>query len=553
MSHLMCNSDVMVETDKAGAGQQVPSLDDNKNEKIDQSSRVMEANTEIGFLLGSVEEEAGETVPIEGGESQMPFGGTDECWVLSVTLGKVSGMPSENSASASLANASSSPHQLSRAPVTRLPDKLATESEIKSSELPKVQPSLFSDMAVIGKTKEVSYGDLVVSGEEVNVGLPSSKLAIELDFHPIRGSLAEMLRPKLTVPMDETIAPVLDTSAWQRSVPILIQPGKLEEPPVFPRVYEDVIRTSSHADHSNNALGVRAMLAEAGVVSIVQQQKSNEMHEPAFQTAFPDAQFKGEFAIPSNGSAKEQKGNVTGGASKAMPIDAQVPYDQAIKVVEGQRIHFSAKQAFSSVFADSKPEVGFTVLRSSITDRQKDNLAEQVFGGVQNGLNVSGEQATATVGRSTGNLPPEVALRTHIVHQIVRAARMHISDSSADITLRLDPPNLGIVHLNVAAERGVMTANLKVATEAVKQALEADLSMLRESLADAGIHVDAISVTVGDDLTPSWDWQAGEHANAKSHNAQPNGNHAAIPGDSEVEKFSSEMRLVTVGRFDYLA
>lgn len=298
-----------------------------------------------------------------------------------------------------------------------------------------------------------------------------------------------------------------------------------------------MISTSSHADHSSNALGVRAMLAEAGVVPIVQQQTSNEMHKLAFQTAFPDAQFTGEFATPSKGSAKEQKGNGTGGASKAMPIDARVPYDQAIKAVEGQRIHFSTEQAFSSVFADSKPEVGFTVLRSGITDRQKDNLVEQAHESAQNSPIMPNEQSSAPVKGLTRNLPPEIALRTHIVHQIVRAARMHISDSSADITLRLDPPNLGIVHLNVVAERGVMTANLKVATEAVKQALEADLSMLRESLADAGIHVDAISVTVGDDLTPSWDWQAGEHANARSHSAQPNGNqnHATIPNDPEVE------------------
>ncbi len=309
----------------------------------------------------------------------------------------------------------------------------------------------------------------------------------------------------------------------------------------------------SHADHPSHALGVKAMLAEAGAVPIIQQQTSDEMHEPAFQTAFPDAQLAGKFATPGDGSDKEQKGNGTEGASKAMPIDARVPNGQVIKAVEGQGVHFSAKQALSGVFEDSKPEVGLAVLRSGITDKQKDNFAEQVFGGVQNGLIVSGEQSPAVVKGPTGNLPPEVALRAHIVHQIVRAARMHISDSSADITLRLDPPNLGIVHLNVAAERGVMTANLKVATEAVRQALEADLSVLRESLADAGIHVDAISVTVGDDLTPSWDWQAGEHANARSHSAQHNGNHAAIPADPEVEKFADEMRLVTVGRFDYLA
>lgn len=169
---------------------------------------------------------------MRGGESQTISGGTDECWMLPITLGRISGVPLENSVSASLANAGSSPYQASHAlDITKLSDGLTTELERKPSEQSKVQPSTFSDIAAIAETKEVAYGAHVGSGEEVNVGLPSSKLAIELDSYPIRGSLAGMLGPKLTLPLDETIAPILGVSAWQRSVPILIQQGQLEEPP----------------------------------------------------------------------------------------------------------------------------------------------------------------------------------------------------------------------------------------------------------------------------------------------------------------------------------
>lgn len=110
----------------------------------------------------------------------------------------------------------------------------------------------------------------------------------------------------------------------------------------------------------------------------------------------------------------------------------------------------------------------------------------------------------------------EPTLRSSVIHQIVKTAKVNLFDTHADMTLRLDPPYLGTIHMKVIAEQGVVTANLKTSTETARQILEADMSLLRQSLADAGIHVDAISVSVGDALDLDWHTHTGANYRGNS-------------------------------------
>ncbi len=169
-------------------------------------------------------------------------------------------------------------------------------------------------------------------------------------------------------------------------------------------------------------------------------------------------------------------------------------------------------------------------------------------------VRVPGYEAVDAVAGSNAHLPPESVIRSNIVHQIVRAAKLRVFESGADMTLRLDPPHLGTIQMSVTADQGVVTANLRASTELTGQVLEADLSALRQALAAAGIEVDAIAVSVSDDLNEGWNWHAG------AQNGSP---HPGNQGEEyyprrllEIENdgaLSDEVRSQNASQFDHLA
>jgi flagellar hook-length control protein FliK len=62
--------------------------------------------------------------------------------------------------------------------------------------------------------------------------------------------------------------------------------------------------------------------------------------------------------------------------------------------------------------------------------------------------------------------------------------------------LQLNPENLGKVNLSIQSKNGVLTAQFVVQNEISKEAIESQMHILRESLNEQGIKVEAIEVTV---------------------------------------------------------
>ena len=134
------------------------------------------------------------------------------------------------------------------------------------------------------------------------------------------------------------------------------------------------------------------------------------------------------------------------------------------------------------------------------------------------------ETVTRTVAVETPSQPVDQVTRTNIIHQIVRTAKVQVFDGGGEMVMRLEP---GTSWLDpdeaTTAEHGVVAANLRVGSEAVRQALEAGIVTLRQSLADSGIHVDSISVSVGDSLGQGWNLHAGSQNGSQHADGRQNG------------------------------
>ena len=86
---------------------------------------------------------------------------------------------------------------------------------------------------------------------------------------------------------------------------------------------------------------------------------------------------------------------------------------------------------------------------------------------------------------------------TDVIDQIAEFAKVNVSSEKTSIEMQLNPENLGKVYLQISSTKeGNVTAQLAAQNTAVKEALEAQVAELRQTLNQQGIKVDAIEVTV---------------------------------------------------------
>jgi len=84
----------------------------------------------------------------------------------------------------------------------------------------------------------------------------------------------------------------------------------------------------------------------------------------------------------------------------------------------------------------------------------------------------------------------------NVIKQIVEAAKVTITQEMSSMKIQLNPENLGKINLSVVAKDGVITAQITAENEAVKKAIENQLSVLKENLNNQGIKVEAVEVTI---------------------------------------------------------
>ena len=82
-----------------------------------------------------------------------------------------------------------------------------------------------------------------------------------------------------------------------------------------------------------------------------------------------------------------------------------------------------------------------------------------------------------------------------IIDQIADYVKIHSSEKLTSMEIELNPASLGSVNLHVSSKGGVISAQLYAQDEAVRTALESQVTALKESLEAQGMKVDAIEIT----------------------------------------------------------
>jgi flagellar hook-length control protein FliK len=102
--------------------------------------------------------------------------------------------------------------------------------------------------------------------------------------------------------------------------------------------------------------------------------------------------------------------------------------------------------------------------------------------------------------------------RVRLVQRVARAFHS-VGDEGGEVQLRLRPPELGSLRMEIAVRDGVMTAKLETETAAARNILLDNLPQLRERLAEQNVKVERFDVNVRDEA---------RQRNDQTYEGQPN-------------------------------
>lgn len=84
-----------------------------------------------------------------------------------------------------------------------------------------------------------------------------------------------------------------------------------------------------------------------------------------------------------------------------------------------------------------------------------------------------------------------------IIRQIVERVKTEVKVEMTSMEMQLNPEHLGKIHLQIVSRNGAITAQLIAQNEMVREAVESQVALLKDSLNEQGIKVEAVEVTVG--------------------------------------------------------
>ena len=172
--------------------------------------------------------------------------------------------------------------------------------------------------------------------------------------------------------------------------------------------------------------------------------------------------------------------------------------------------------------------------------------------GQTGGRNESGNTANQTVFVNQEHAADMAAVKTSenvpefsrqldtldLIRQVTEFTKLTVRDTQTTLEMQLNPEHLGKLYIEVTTKEGNVSAHIMTQNELVKEALEAQMAELKQSMNQAGVKVDAVEVTVG-----SHEFEKNLEQNAKQEERQA----------EEQEKASPKTRRINLDDLDELS
>ena len=134
------------------------------------------------------------------------------------------------------------------------------------------------------------------------------------------------------------------------------------------------------------------------------------------------------------------------------------------------------------------------IVENAGAGKNEDSLFQQQQQNMQSFQNMSDEIAQmAEESKLQGAGTPNTE---SILKQLADYVKIHNGKELTEMELQLHPASLGNVKVTLATKGGVVTAQLTTENEIVKNAIESQVSQLKQNLEEQGVRVEAIEVSV---------------------------------------------------------
>lgn len=143
---------------------------------------------------------------------------------------------------------------------------------------------------------------------------------------------------------------------------------------------------------------------------------------------------------------------------------------------ENQNIATKVENAYQT----EKPEKSESKSNSG-KENPSENLSQNLMNKLSEVLEQSGNTETESV---------------KIIKQIVNEIKLTVKQDMTKFEMQLNPEHLGKVSLQVVSKDGAITAQIAAGNAAVKEAIESQITVLKQSLEEQGIKVESIEVTI---------------------------------------------------------
>lgn len=134
-----------------------------------------------------------------------------------------------------------------------------------------------------------------------------------------------------------------------------------------------------------------------------------------------------------------------------------------------------------------------------------------------NAVSSSELQKTADIARAARTHGEIRVVRNEIMTQVVEKAKVMLDGHKSEMVMELRPESLGKLALKVVTENGIVMAKFVAENQQVKEVLESNMQLLKDTLEKQGLSIQGFSVSVGQDSDRGYNMQ--QHSGRKDRNS----------------------------------
>jgi flagellar hook-length control protein FliK len=211
-----------------------------------------------------------------------------------------------------------------------------------------------------------------------------------------------------------------------------------------------------------------------------------------------------------------EKNTVAGEANKE---DSQDPKE--FKNARADKTEENSKTSSEQTTGKAQEQVYF---KSSKEDLSIDSKAD--IKSINSNLQSVGTAENGGLSKTAGDMEALKTLKEHpvikrdILTQVIDKAKVVFNGDKSEMVLSLRPESLGKLSLKVVTEHGIITAKFIAESQQVKEVLESNMQLLKDSLEKQGVSIQGLSVSVDSNTSREFNGHKNNNDGVKTGNGK---------------------------------